>query len=462
MPLQRERSAIHADIDSLTIHGISKIASAKNKYTRMIWLVLCISASTSFCTIAVSSLIKYYQYDTFNHITVKQNNKMALPAITFCHTNLQHIFASHFEDLPVFQQLPENCSFNARKYFASRMNWIIFHIACRMFFGTSNSNTSAMGTDIPQYFRFPKGFEITPYALPCVTLNRNLALVQQAAGEKYGLHMIMYSEDTKLFNSFQTDNPLADFRNGIYAVLHDPKQLVPMGNEIILPPGYHTHISITRNIVKRLPHPYPSKCTHEQSNPNSIFPGKDTQQLCLYSCMIKQVYEMCPGVIPTFKMFMKAPEFPIQADTTNISFWHCVGNALPQVSYQNCDCRENCDDETYTTIVNRHPWPQSFQAPSLMKLIGSVEGKNNSEITVSDVRDRLIKVSIYFENFKEHIFEERPIYDFSTIISDLGGQMGLFLGASLLSLAEIIALVATHVKRSLRKCDNRTGLSTQK
>ena len=176
--------------------------------------------------------------------------------------------------------------------------------------------------------------------------------------------------------------------------------------------------------------------------------------------MTKQVYEMCPGVFPELKMFMKAPEFPIPADITNLSFWRCVGNALPQISYQNCDCRENCDDETYTTTVNRHPWPQRFQAPSLMELISSVERKSVSELTASDVRDRLIKISIHYQDFKEHVSEEKPLYDFSTIISDLGGLMGLFLGASLVSLAEIIALVATYVKRRLLKRKNTIEVST--
>ena len=140
-----------------------------------------------------------------------------------------------------------------------------------MFFGTFKSNTSAMGIDIPQHFRYPEGFEITPYALPCITLNRNLTLVQQAAGEKYGLHMIMYSEDFNLSNSYLPDDPITDVRNGIYAVLHDPRQLVPMGDGIVLPPGYHTHISVTKNLLKKLPHPYPSNCTSERSNRNSIY-----------------------------------------------------------------------------------------------------------------------------------------------------------------------------------------------
>ena len=461
MPLHKEKNATREEIESLTIHGISRVASGKNKYVRMIWLVLCISTSISFGIIAGRSFMKYYQYNTFNHITVKQNSKLALPAITFCHTNLYNPFQFQFEDPPVVQHLPENCSFNDRKYFTNRMNWEIFHDACRMFFGTFKSITSAMGIDMPQYFRFPKGFEITPYGLPCVTLNRNLTLVQQAAGEKYGLHMIMYSQDFNLSNDVFADYPITDSRNGIYAVLHGPKQLVPMGDGIVLPPGYHTHISVTRNIIKRLPHPYPSKCKHEQSSSNSIYPGVDTQQLCLYSCVTKQVYEMCPGVLPELKMFMKAPEFPVQADIYNVSFWQCIINALTQVSYEQCDCRENCYEETYNAIVNRHPWPQSFQVPSLMKLISSVERKNRSKITTSDVRNRLIKISIHYKDFKEHISEEQPLYDFSTIISDLGGQMGLFLGASLLSLAEIIALVVTYARRSLCKRDSTIELSTQ-
>ena len=351
----------------------------------------------------------------------------------------------------MFQKLPKDCSLIDAKNFANKMNQNIFEKACRMFIGNFNAKTSGMNAETPQYFRFPTGFQITPSVQPCITLNRNATLVQQFRGEKYGLHMIMYNEGDVKSKHYSPNEPLTDSRDGIYATLHDPQQILPLGDGIVVPSGYHTHISVTKNVVKRLQHPYSSNCTNDWANRESIFPGKNTQIQCYSSCAYKQIYDMCPGVIAEMKVFMKAPKFPLLADMYNDSFWRCVYNSLYQVDYQQCDCPEHCDDQRYTTIFNRNPWPQYWQASSFVKMINDIEGKTNRTLSTTEVRNRLLKVSIYYEDFKEHVSEERPLYDLSTITSDLGGQMGLFMGASFISIAEIISLAATYVKKYLNR-----------
>ena len=108
-----------------------------------------------------------------------------------------------------------------------------------MFFGAFKSSTAAMGTQVQQYFQFPNGFEVTPYTQPCVTLNRNLALVQQAEGEKYGLHILMCNEGYKLRYNLLADEPVTDKRNGINLVTHDSKQVVPIGDGNAMHSSYH-------------------------------------------------------------------------------------------------------------------------------------------------------------------------------------------------------------------------------
>ena len=449
MSLQKEKTALQEDVESLTIHGPSRVASAKNKYTQMIWLMLCIAATMSFGIVAVSSLIKYYKYQTFTHTTVKHTNKLALPAITFCYKHIDFPTSATYDDRPVAQKLPESCSFNNRKNFTNKINQNVFEIAFRIFIGTFKSKTSAMNTENPQYFQFPKGFEITPYRKPCVTLNRHLTLVQETEGEKHGLHMIMYNEGYNLPHRGSTDRPLSNDRNGIYAVIHDPKQTVPIGDEIAMFPGYHTHISVTKNIIKRLPYPYPSKCKNDWSNRESVYPGKNTQKMCTESCAHKQLYKMCSVVSPEMRIFMKASKYTVQADNNRSSLAICLMRSIPQINYQLCDCPEHCYDERYTTVINQNPWPPHQEEPPLFKLIDNLEGKANMTLSANDIRERLMKLSIYYNEFKENISEEQPLYDLLAIVSDLGGQMGLFMGASLLSLAEIMALVGQSFKRYL-------------
>ena len=459
MSIKMEKSRTSEEVESLTIHGLSRVASAKSKYTRMIWLALCLSAAISFGMISVNSLIKYFQFHSFVDLTLKQSSNLALPAITFCHTNYYNPLSYYYSDPPVFQYFPESCNATDRKYFANEINMNIFQFACKMFIGTFESKTSAMKVEMPHYFRFPNGFELTPNKDPCITLNRNSTLVQYAIGEKYGLHMILFNYPLEENHFYSTKDPLTDRRNGIYVMLHDPKMIAPMGDGIVIPPGFHTHISVTKKVFKRLPYPYPSNCANGLSDLDSIYPGKNTLNMCYSSCVLKKLYKICPGVIPEMKVFMKAPVYPVEADVFNSSFWACVSQNIVNITYEDCRCSEHCDEEVYTTVTSRNPWPQDWQTLSFLELVNKVEGVKNRSLSKNEIRQRLAKITIYYPDFREHISKEQASYDLSGIASDLGGQMGLFLGASLLSLAEIIALVLTYIKRKLVESNRVTEVS---
>ena len=450
MSTKAEGDEINKEVESLTMHGLSRVASAQNKYTRFIWLALCLAAATALGMTAVKSLIKYFDYQVLINVNVKHSSNMALPAITFCHTNYYNPIIFNSIDPPVFQHFPESCDFTDRKYFKNDINMLIFHFTCRLFFGTFDAKTSAVSKELPKYFRFPEGFSLAPHKYPCVTLNRNSTLVQYVAGESYGLHMILFNDEiSDPTFTYKVERPLSDKRDGIYVMIHDPKQQVTAGDGIVLPPGFHTRIVVTKNKIKRLPYPYPSKCVHGGSDDTTIYPGKNTMIMCYSSCALKELYRMCPGVIPEMTVFMKPPEFSKKVDISNSSFWACIKTATTKIRYQNCDCKQHCEEEGYTTISQRNPWPQEWQAQAFLGLLNKIENVEDRNLSTKEIRDRLIKISIYYDDFLEHVYEEKAANDLSSIASDLGGQMGLFLGASLLSLAEIIALVATHVKRRM-------------
>ena len=77
-------------------------------------------------------------------------------------------------------------------------------------------------------------------------------------------------------------------------------------------------------------------------------------------------------------------------------------------------------------------------------------GGKGRNLSTDEIRNRLIMVSLYYDDFMETIHEATPLYNLLGIVSDLGGQMGLFLGASILSLIEIAALLIEVIKRKCR------------
>ncbi|XP_062577909.1 acid-sensing ion channel 1-like, partial [Saccostrea cucullata] len=70
-------------------------------------------------------------------------------------------------------------------------------------------------------------------------------------------------------------------------------------------------------------------------------------------------------------------------------------------------------------------------------------------------RDNFLKLVIYYEDTNYEEISEEPSYDGFRFLSDLGGAMGLFLGASVLSFLELVQLFVELSNYLRRKCLQR-------
>ena len=445
-------------INSLTIHGLSNITSAQTMFSRIIWLTLCLLSCAFLIYTAATSFVKYSSYEVTEKVELKQNQHLALPAVTFCHSDFYHPLLFEYKKPPVFQNFPKNCNFTSKEYFLNDLNTLFFNILCKLFVGAIEGKTSAMGIIFPHYFRFPDGFSFLPHIYPCATLNRNSTLIQESLGENYGLNMILYVADLKhSFYDYEVDTPLKERRQGIYVKLHDPNQQLHINTGILLPAGYHTHIAIKKNVIKRLPPPYSSKCEEDGQDRGSIFPGKNTESMCLLSCIHKFLYKLCSGILPELTVFMEESKFPSTTNQSLNTLMSCIKENFHSIDVKQCDCAPHCYEETYSITTSRNPWPLKWQRSTLSNMVNNLEGVQNRNLSLEQIRDRLTKVSIYYETFKETIYEETPLYDFVSISSNLGGQMGLFLDASIISIAEILWLLAMFMKK---KFDRKSRANT--
>ena len=442
-------------INSLTIHGLSNITSAQTWFSRIIWLTLCLLSCAFLIYTAATSFVKYSSYEVTEKVELKQNQHLALPAVTFCQTDFFHPMLFHHMEPPVFQNFPKNCNFTSKQHFINDINKLFFSILCQMFIGTFDGKASAMDIINSKYFLFPDGFSFLPSFYPCATLNRNSTLIQETLGEIHGLNMILFVADVKHpFYDYEVDNPLGERRQGIYVKLHEPKQQLHVDEGILLPAGYHTHIAIKKNVIKRLPSPYSSKCEEDGPNRGSIFPGKNTESMCFLSCICRFLYTLCSGMLPELTVFMKESEFPSAANQSVHTLMSCIIKNFHSIDVKQCGCAPHCYEETYSITTSRNPWPLKWQRSTLSNMVNKLEGVQNRNLSLEQIRNRLTKVSIYYETFKETIYEETPLYDFVSISSNLGGQMGLFLGASIISIAEILWLLATFLHKRFAKRPN--------
>ena len=54
------------------------------------------------------------------------------------------------------------------------------------------------------------------------------------------------------------------------------------------------------------------------------------------------------------------------------------------------------------------------------------------------MRDNLVRLVVYYDDLSYEIHRQQPSYDFAFFLGDIGGQIGLFIGAGAMSYFELV------------------------
>ena len=429
-------------VESLSIHGLPKLIAASSFSKRLGWFICCFAAFSFFVYFTADIITMYRSNAIYLSTEMVTKTTMQLPAITFCNTN--H-YDSYIKDsnAPKLEKMPQSCS---QEEFANEKSKRYFKGACRTFMGMSKNHS--IFANLSKYIRFPDMFSFLPNYWPCFTMNRDSTLVQLEPSERYGITMLLFFNESDYSDYGYRQKAslhLHDVRHGIYIDIHDPAEHLHQLQGITLPTGYQTHIALRRTSTTRKAAPFRSNCYNdEEESYTKVIQGKHLVSNCFYSCLLLAMYSTC-GNIPTYlRAFMPEDKYPPKQNISE-TFNKCAQEAARNKTVENCGCRMPCKQTTYETKVTQNPWPQSWQTNYLRPILSEMIDTPEEEIDVAMLKKYLIFVSIYYDDFTETVITEKEFYELSKIISDFGGQMGMFMGASFLSLIEIICLLLSLV-----------------
>ena len=438
MTLKEPNREVAESVESLSIHGLPKLIAASSFSRRLGWFTCCVAVFSFFVYFTADIITMYRSNAIYLSTEMVTKTTMKLPAFTFCNTN--H-FDSYIKDsnAPKLQKMPQNCS---QEEFANEKSKRYFKGACRTFMGMSKHHSIL--ANLSKYIRFPEMFSFVPSYWPCFTMNRNATLVQLEPPAHHGITMLLFFNESDYSDLGYPQYPnwhLLDVRHGIFIDIHDPAEHLHQLQGITLPTGYHTHIALRRTNTIRQAAPFKSNCYNdEEQSYTKVIQGKHLVSNCFYSCLMLAMYNACGNIPIRLRAFMPEDKYP---PTQNISesFIECAKEATRNKTVENCGCRMPCKQITYETKVTQNPWPQSWQTDYLRPILSEMIDTPEEEIDLAMLKKYLILVSIYYDDFTETVITEKEFYELSKVISDFGGQMGMFMGASFLSLIEIICLL---------------------
>lgn len=109
-------------------------------------------------------------------------------------------------------------------------------------------------------------------------------------------------------------------------------------------------------------------------------------------------------------------------------------------------CPLECESTTYGVTSSFSYYPNEGR----VKTLEQEPFFKNQTINISELRKRIASFNVFFEELKYTNITELAKYSQLDLISNIGGFMGIFLGSSFLTIAEVFEVIIT-IMVSLKK-----------
>ena len=438
-PELRNPSLISKDyFENTTTHGLTRIYSARNFYIRWFWLILFLVVFGLLIRSLANLVIKLTKNDIVTSVQTRFSNGMAFPAITFCNENpfrrqeIGKLLNVTDQNITIIKEL--EVELIKRLGHMNKSNLYKLSHAREVFLMDIRHGClfSRQTCDIRKDFQLSTSImHGNCYTFP--SLNRKQKKSESGAGL---FKVLNIDQDSYL--------PMGEMQvaAGALVHIHNQKELLNEVSAIHLQPGTLTDIKIEKRIIKRLQSPYPDKCaglgilgTRFEGQPFSY-----TTHVCYFLCYLDAQNEYCGYVTPTYRS--SYPELYAHFKVmTNVSQYDCIQRFDQQYQRDEvaCNCPPPCYEEQFRVTVSSSMWPPLNKAAEFLSNLKAAYAKEKmfSNWTVDTIYRNILATDIYFKDFTVETVEQKPAYGLDDFASDLGGQLGLWIGASVFSAFEL-------------------------
>ncbi|XP_042857069.1 low-density lipoprotein receptor-related protein-like [Penaeus japonicus] len=237
--------------------------------------------------------------------------------------------------------------------------------------------------------------------------------------------------------------PLLSPEKGMRVVIHSPHILpVPEEEGFNLGPG-SSSVSVRRSENQRLGKPH-GECRKEYE---AELPFEYSPLLCDQLCVEGQLRQRCGcfiGLSPVYEALNYKPEERCEGKLPTQKL--CIDRVTRDVIEEKiqCDCPQACREMKYQTQV------ASSKIDDVYYRILSQTRKEVPSMCSNDTE--LLRLLVYLGSMYYDVIEETPAYTWDTLLSNIGGSLGLFIGVSLVSILEVLEFLWDVCCISLRRC----------
>ncbi|XP_032807398.1 acid-sensing ion channel 1-like isoform X3 [Petromyzon marinus] len=440
-------STLESFAGSSSLHGISHIFSPGRLSVRRFLWAFAFLGSLAFFVLECAERVQYFlEYPHVTKLDEMTAHLIVFPAVTFCNLNefrftrvtrndlyhvgeLLHLLNErmeipnvHLAEAHVLAQLKERADFRTykpRPFSMREFHERTGHELREMLLSCKYRGESCFQEDFQTvYTRYGK----------CYTFNSGKGgrplLTTVKGGMGNGLE-IMLDIQQEEYLPVWGENDETSFEAGIKVQIHsqdEPPLIDQLGFGVS--PGFQTFVSCQEQRLIYLPPPW-GDC---KSTPiSSDFFETYSITACRIDCETRYLVENC-----NCRMVHMPGDAPYCTPEQYTECARPVLDVLVKRDNDFCLCETPCNMTRYGKELSMVKIPSKASAKYLAKKYNKTEAY---------IAENVLVLDIFFEALNYETIEQKKAYEVAGLLGDIGGQMGLFIGASILTILEIFDYV---------------------
>lgn len=429
-------------LDDTPIHGIKHVFKAPSFLRKLLWTIAFSIAAIGLIYNVTARFMFYFEFRTATEVSLDTDvGAIVFPSVTICNLNpvrlsyakennlsqlLTHVYSLDIDDA-VCKDLARTHTLRDKTLrnilYEGRMMLDDFVLGC-IFAGSDGSlydckkNLSLTLTNLGYCYSFN-----SDPAAKVVTVSNS--------GARYGLGMVL---------DIDQENYLPVLTGAGVRVMIQPRGVPPEPDErgVLIPPGEEGLIELRTQIIKDSS--TRRRCM-ERNTELSFFRGYNYS---LGTCRLQKAFELvadecnCIDIVDNLTA--------ISSDLPNCTVADLCCAYATYFDINEGSCTESCNYVEYKVTTSYSQFPSRASLSSLAYAY---------ELTPERIKNDVVAVDIYFGDPHSRTISTKDAFTAISLLSNIGGQLGLFMGISIIALVEVGLLTVDELMDILESCFRR-------
>lgn len=446
--------------NSTCFSALPAIGRSDQLFLQLLWIAS-FCGGLGYCSYLLNkNFADYFSYDVSTQLSINRQASIEFPTITLCNMNPFKSESSIMKELEAYANESLAGLDNSLSIISSIQYMYQYDIKTLVANESFKQSLSYNIDDMLVNCRFDKlaclssdfAHFYTPGFGNCYKFNSGvLANKTKTNIKKISSPGRRNALQLELFTGYMSPTHDLVYSYGFQVFIHNASSLPPIGTQAIsLPVGYETDLVIKQTNLIKQPSPY-SDCIDDVNSIKSFdsdcyrstfnLVGKYDQSMCVRLCQQNYIIQSCQCYHVSFPVY----NYSIPCNLTQVE--KCVKIAyasfLKSKLSQQCyyDCPGECRTTLFTTSLARSDFPSLYYAQLLVDKNKLDPNPTRNFTTFDQIKKSVLAVNIYFEDISLVVLQEEPKLKVEQFASSIGGLVGLCIGASFLSIAELAELI---------------------